>query len=126
MYLYWGYSQGRNYASANNILKMMNFKKIYILHFLAHILTPTLICHCVHDDIVQVPLVPTHFVFSCQLPSELRAPWTYFFIYSDNVVATNALSDLKVWIEQPLPGGLPGRLLNDTFRKNLKVALLGG
>ena len=48
------------------------------------------------------------------------------FVLSDSIVATKALSDLKVWIEQPLPGGLPGWLLNDTFRKNLKIALLGG
>ena len=25
MHLYWGYLQGRNYASVNNILKVMNF-----------------------------------------------------------------------------------------------------
>ena len=37
MYLYWDYPQEKNYASANNILKIMNFKKNYILHFLAHI-----------------------------------------------------------------------------------------
>ena len=47
-------------------LKLWIFKKNYILHFLAHILpkilTPTLICHCVHDDILQVPLVSTHFI----------------------------------------------------------------
>ena len=66
MYLYWGYLQGKNYASANNILKIMNFKKNYILHFLAHIHTkdtnPTLICHCVYDDILQVPLVSTFYI----------------------------------------------------------------
>ena len=27
MHLYWGYLQGRNYASINNILKVMNFLK---------------------------------------------------------------------------------------------------
>ena len=27
MYLYWGYPQGRNYISINNILKVMNFLK---------------------------------------------------------------------------------------------------
>ena len=34
----------------------MNFLKNYILHFLAHIhakdTNPTLICHCVYDDIL--------------------------------------------------------------------------
>ena len=28
---------------------------------------------------LQVPLVSTHFIFSCQLPNELWSPWTYFF-----------------------------------------------
>ena len=28
MHLYWGYPQGRNYASVYNILKVMNFLKI--------------------------------------------------------------------------------------------------
>ena len=37
MHLYWGYLQGRNYASINNILKVMNFLKIHILHFLSHL-----------------------------------------------------------------------------------------
>ena len=61
----------------------MNFLKNYILHFLAHKhakdTNPTLICHCVYDDILQVPLVSTHFIFSCQLPNDFRSPWTYFF-----------------------------------------------
>ena len=39
MYLYWGYTQGRYWASVDNILKIMNFLKIYILYFLAHIHT---------------------------------------------------------------------------------------
>ena len=37
MHLYWGYLQGRNYVSINNILKVMNFLKIHILHFLSHL-----------------------------------------------------------------------------------------
>ena len=42
--------------------------------------TPTLISYDVHDDILQVPLVTAHFIFSCQLPNELRSPWTYFLL----------------------------------------------
>ena len=78
MYLYWSYLQSKNFASVNNILKIMNFLKNYILHFLTHIhakdTNPTLICHCVYDDILQVPLVSTHFIFNCQLPNEIRVP----------------------------------------------------
>ena len=42
---------------------------------------PTLISCDVHDDILQVPLVTAHFIFSCQLPNELRSPWTYFYVF---------------------------------------------
>ena len=45
MYLYWGYLQNKNYASTNNILKIMNFlKKItfctFWLTYMPKILTP--------------------------------------------------------------------------------------
>ena len=39
---------------------------------------------------------------------------------------TEILTSLRVWHEHSLPGGLPGWLLNEVFRTNLKVALLGG
>ena len=84
MYLNWGYPQSKIYASANNILKIMILKKITFCTFwptyMPKILTPTLICYCVHDNILQVPQMSTHFIFSCQLPNELRSPWTYFLI----------------------------------------------
>ena len=68
MYLYWGYPQDKNYASANNILKIMIKKPFctFWLTYMPKILTPTLICHCVHDYILHVSLVSTHFIFSCQ------------------------------------------------------------
>ncbi|GFO00637.1 general transcription factor iih subunit 4 [Plakobranchus ocellatus] len=44
----------------------------------------------------------------------------------EQVEAAAALMELRVWYEQPLPGGMPGWLLNPTFRKNLSTALLGG
>ena len=40
MYLYWGYPQGGNYTSINNILKVMNFFKnshFTLFDSLAHI-----------------------------------------------------------------------------------------
>ena len=69
------------------------------MHFLAHIHAkdtyPTLICHCVYDDIPQVPLVSTHFIFSCQLPNELRFPWTNFFYLLDYVTSWSEKWGLK-------------------------------
>lgn len=46
--------------------------------------------------------------------------------FSESKTASKVLSELKIWLEQPLPGGLPGWILNKTFRENLRVALLGG
>lgn len=31
-----------------------------------------------------------------------------------------------MWNEASIPGGLPGWILNTTFKKNLKIVLLGG
>ncbi|XP_030853454.1 general transcription factor IIH subunit 4 [Strongylocentrotus purpuratus] len=40
--------------------------------------------------------------------------------------ALKTLTDLRLFRDQSLPGGLPGWLLNLTFRTNLKTALIGG
>ncbi|XP_071495916.1 general transcription factor IIH subunit 4-like [Diadema antillarum] len=37
-----------------------------------------------------------------------------------------ALTDLRLFKNQPLPGGLPGWTLNSIFRTNLKTTLIGG
>ncbi|XP_005091897.1 general transcription factor IIH subunit 4 [Aplysia californica] len=44
----------------------------------------------------------------------------------EQLEAAAALMELRVWYEKPLPGGMPGWLLNHVFRKNLHTALLGG
>ena len=48
------------------------------------------------------------------------------FPIREQIEAASALMELRVWYEQPLPGGMPGWLLNPVFRKNLLTALLGG
>ena len=40
--------------------------------------------------------------------------------------ANTALSDLGVWQEASMPGGLPAWILKNTFRQNLKIVLTGG
>ena len=40
--------------------------------------------------------------------------------------ANTALSDLGVWQEASMPGGLPAWILKSTFRQNLKIVLTGG
>lgn len=40
--------------------------------------------------------------------------------------AAAALMELQIWYYQPLPGGMPGCILNPVFRTNLLTALIGG
>ena len=40
--------------------------------------------------------------------------------------ANTALTDLGVWQEASMPGGLPAWILKNTFRQNLKIVLTGG
>lgn len=42
------------------------------------------------------------------------------------MASTKCLSDLNVWRITAIPGGLPAWELCPTFKKNLKIALLGG
>nr|CAD7579603.1 unnamed protein product [Timema californicum] len=46
-------------------------------------------------------------------------------VKQEHVNVTRSLSDLQVWQEAAIPGGLPGWILNTTFKKNMKIALLG-
>jgi len=41
-------------------------------------------------------------------------------------LAVTALTNLRVWHEETMAGGLQGWKMNQIFRKNMKVALLGG
>lgn len=44
----------------------------------------------------------------------------------EHTAATTILGDLGVWRSAAIPGGLPAWELSATFKKNLKIALLGG
>ena len=49
------------------------------------------------------------------------------YVYcSEHAEAVKVLTELRVWQEQAIAGGLPGWILSEIFRINLKVALLGG
>lgn len=68
--------------------------------------------------------------------SYLEIPSSYFstsisFVWillwnRDHQEAIESLTNLRLLIETSMPGGLPGWILNDKFRHNLKIALLGG
>ena len=40
--------------------------------------------------------------------------------------ASTALSDLGIWKDTAMPGGLPAWILDKTFRTNLKIVMIGG
>lgn len=44
----------------------------------------------------------------------------------DNLAACNSLTELKIWAIASLPGGLAAWDLNPFFKRNLKIAWLGG
>ncbi|XP_052221725.1 general transcription factor IIH subunit 4-like isoform X3 [Dreissena polymorpha] len=52
--------------------------------------------------------------------------WSNNKYINDHRRAVQALTDLRIWYEQPLPGGMQGRMVNATFKANMKTALLGG
>lgn len=60
------------------------------------------------------------------VPQAVVASWgSQAFLREHNYV-TKVLTELNVWIEGSLPGGLIGWMLSHTFKRNLKIALLGG
>lgn len=60
------------------------------------------------------------------VPQAVVAHWVSSKYHEEHKLAMAALTDLRVWHEQPLPGGMLGFILNQTFRSNMKIALLGG
>ncbi|XP_014784318.1 general transcription factor IIH subunit 4 [Octopus bimaculoides] len=60
------------------------------------------------------------------VPQAVVAHWVANKHHEEQKQAMTAVTDLRVWHEQPLPGGMMGFILNQTFRMNMKTALLGG
>ncbi|ERL92616.1 general transcription factor IIH subunit 4 [Dendroctonus ponderosae] len=60
------------------------------------------------------------------VPQAVVASWGSQASSKEHNYVTKVLTDLNVWIEDSLPGGLIGWMLSPTFKKNLKAALLGG
>lgn len=64
----------------------------------------------------------TKFIFNNQ---QCPSPFVFSF-RREHTAATTILGDLGVWRSAAIPGGLPAWELSVTFKKNLKIALLGG
>ncbi|XP_072942399.1 general transcription factor IIH subunit 4 [Epargyreus clarus] len=79
----------------------------------------------------ELPELARHFVIRLlfveqPVPQAVVASWVTQTHAKEQSKACEALSELSVWQEAPIPGGLPGWMLAQSFKKNLKVALLGG
>ncbi|XP_050352639.1 general transcription factor IIH subunit 4 [Nymphalis io] len=79
----------------------------------------------------ELPELARHFVIRLlfveqPVPQAVVASWVTQTHAKEQSKACEALSELSVWQEAPIPGGLPGWMLSQSFKKNLKVALLGG
>ncbi|CAH2240924.1 jg9660 [Pararge aegeria aegeria] len=79
----------------------------------------------------ELPELARHFVIRLlfveqPVPQAVVASWVTQTHAKEQSKACEALSELFVWQEAPIPGGLPGWMLSQSFKKNLKVALLGG
>lgn len=60
------------------------------------------------------------------VPQAVITSWTSQLYSKEHAVATSILGDLAMWRSAAIPGGLPAWELTPTFKKNLKIALLGG
>lgn len=60
------------------------------------------------------------------VPQAVITSWTSQLFAKEHAQATTLLSELMMWRSAAIPGGLPAWELTPTFKKNLKIALLGG
>ncbi|KAG7301158.1 hypothetical protein JYU34_014006 [Plutella xylostella] len=79
----------------------------------------------------ELPELARHFVIRLlfveqPVPQAVVASWVSQAHAKEQNKSCETLSELSVWQEAPIPGGLPGWILSQSFKKNLKVALLGG
>jgi len=79
----------------------------------------------------ELPKLAQHYVLRTlyveqAVPQAVVATWVSKAHINEHSQAVDALNLLWIWNDSPMPGGLPGWILNPKFRHNLKVALLGG
>ncbi|XP_014241773.1 general transcription factor IIH subunit 4 [Cimex lectularius] len=90
--------------------------------------THSIICLAVYRDL---PDVAKHYVIRLlfveqPVPQAVIASWLMQNYSKEHNNVANVLSDLHVWQEVSIPGGLPAWFLNPVFKKNFKCALVGG
>lgn len=60
------------------------------------------------------------------VPQAVVASWCSQAFSKEHDYVSKSLTELSVWQEGAIPGGLLGWILSPTFKRNLKIALLGG
>uniref|UniRef100_A0A1B6C308 General transcription factor IIH subunit 4 n=3 Tax=Clastoptera arizonana TaxID=38151 RepID=A0A1B6C308_9HEMI len=79
----------------------------------------------------ELPPIAKHYVIRLlyveqPVPQAVIASWVSQAFSKDHNAVTQILSELKVWQEANIPGGLLGWILNPVFKKNAKIAINGG
>lgn len=79
----------------------------------------------------ELPIIAKHYVMRLlfveqPVPQAVIASWCSKLYFEEHQKVVQVLNELYVWKEASIPGGLPGWILNNIFKKNLKIVLLGG
>ena len=79
----------------------------------------------------ELPTIARHYVMRLlfverPVPQAVITSWCSKLHAEEHQKVANVLSELNVWNEVSISGGLPGWTLNRTFQINLKIVLLGG
>ncbi|KAG8039152.1 hypothetical protein G9C98_003459 [Cotesia typhae] len=79
----------------------------------------------------ELPTIARHYVMRLMfveqpVPQAVIASWCSKLHSDDHRKVVQVLNELNVWKEASIPGGMPGWTLNSTFKKNLKIVLIGG
>nr|CAI5820203.1 unnamed protein product [Callosobruchus analis] len=60
------------------------------------------------------------------VPQAVVASWGSQSFSKEHIYISKVLTELSLWQDAAIPGGLLGWILSPTFKRNLKIALLGG
>jgi len=79
----------------------------------------------------DLPELARHFVMRLLFVDQAVAravvsSWVAFGSQNEHQSAMKPLSELRIWLDSPIPGGMPGWKLNAVFKEHLRNGLLGG
>ncbi|RWS25880.1 General transcription factor IIH subunit 4-like protein, partial [Leptotrombidium deliense] len=79
----------------------------------------------------ELPPLAKHYIMRLlyveqPIPKAVINSWVTQSSLKEHNDTIDIMKQLRIWSDAQMPGGLPGFLVNSTFRNSLKVALLGG